>query len=171
MDIIQTDRLAFREFAQADLEPLFLLLNDPAVMKYCSGPMDLAGAKKWLDAAIECYKNYGYDYWAVYDKNTDTFIGQIGILNQEIAGKQKNCLAFMIGQQYWNKGYATEGALACIHYAFESLKLEKLMATVEPENIPSISVLKKMGMKFEGETTYFGEKVHHYSIHKSESHI
>ncbi|MFD1174869.1 GNAT family N-acetyltransferase [Paenibacillus puldeungensis] len=168
MDIIQTNRLVFREFAQADLEPLFLLLSDPTVMKYCSGPMDLTGATKWLNAAMACYKQYGYDYWAVYEKNTGDFIGQIGILNQQIAGKYEDCLAFMIGQKYWNKGYATEGALACIDYAFGPLKLDRLIATVEPENLPSIRVLKKIGMKFDGETTYADKKAYVYSIQKGE---
>lgn len=171
MDIIQTDRLVFREFTQADLEPLCLLLDDPTVMKYCSGPMDLAGVTKWLNSAMACYEQYGYDFWAVYEKNTDDFIGQIGILSQEIAGKQENCLAFMIGQKYWNKGYATEGALACINYAFGPLRLERLMATVESENLASIRILEKIGMKLDGEVTYFDEKVHLYSIQKSESHI
>jgi len=29
MDIIQTDRLVFREFTQADIDKLFLILSDP----------------------------------------------------------------------------------------------------------------------------------------------
>lgn len=72
----------------------------------------------------------------------------------------------MIGKKYWNKGYATEGAIACINYAFKSLKLEKLIATVEPENIQSINILKKIGMKYVREANYFNEKVHIYSIYK-----
>jgi ribosomal-protein-alanine N-acetyltransferase len=164
MDIIQTNRLVFREFTQADIDKLFLLLSDTIVMKHCSGPIDITGTKKWLDMSIECYEKYGYDYWAVYEKNTDTFIGQIGILNQEIAGEQEDCLAFMIGQKYWNKGYATEGAIACINYAFKSLRIEKLIATVEPENLQSICVLKKIGMKYAGETNYANKKVYIYSM-------
>lgn len=103
MDIIQTNRLVFREFTQADIDKLFLLLSDTIVMKHCLGTIDITGTKKWLDIAIECSEKYGYDYWAVYEKNTDTFMGQIGILNQEIAGKQENCLSFMIGKKYWNE--------------------------------------------------------------------
>ena len=167
MDIIQTDRLFFREFTQADIDKLFLLLSDPIEMKYCSGPIDMKGTQKWLDIVIESYKKYGYDYWAVYERNTDTFLGQVGILNQEIDGKQEDCLAFMIGQKYWNKGYATEGAIACINYAFKSLKLKKLIATVERENLQSICVLRKIGMKYAGETNYVNKKVYIYSINKT----
>lgn len=168
MNIIETNRLVFREFTQADIDNLCILLSDPIVMKYCSGTVDVIGTQMWLDMAIECYKKYGYDYWAVYEKNTGDFLGQIGILNQEIDGKQEDCLAFMIGQKHWNKGYSTEGAIACINYAFKSLKLEKLIATVEPENLQSICVLKKIGMKYIREANYANEKVHVYLINKSE---
>lgn len=171
MDIIQTDRLVFREFTQADMDKLFLLLSDPIVMKYCSGPISITSTQKWLDMIMESYKKYGYDYWAVYEKNTDVFLGQIGIVNQEIDGKQEDCLALMIGQRYWNKGYATEGAIACINYAFKSLKLQKIIATVEPENFQSIGVLKKIGMKYTGETNYASKKANIYSINKMDYQI
>lgn len=171
MNIIQTNRLVFREFTQADIDNLFLLLSDQIIMKYCSGTINIMGTQKWLDITIECYKKYGYDYWAVYERNTDVFLGQIGILKQELDGKQEDCLAFMIGQKYWNKGYTTEGAIACINYAFKTLKLDKLIATVEPKNLQSICVLRKIGMKYICETNYGNEKVHIYSINKSECHV
>jgi len=168
MDIFQTDRLVFKEFTQADIDNLFLLLSDPIIMKYCSGTTDRIGAQKWLDTAIESYKKYGYDFWAGIEKNTGVFIGTIGILKLDIDGKQEDCLAFMIGQKYWNKGYATEGAVACINYAFKSLKLDKLIATVEPENLQSIGVLKKIGLKYICKDNSVNEKVHIYSISKKE---
>lgn len=166
MEVIKTDRLVFREFAQTDIGNLFLLLSDPIVMRHCSGPIDIAGAQKWLDLTIEAYKRYGYDYWAVYERRTGNFLGQIGILNQKIDDKAEDCLAFMIWQKYWNKGYATEGAIACIDYAFKSLKLEKLIATVEPENLQSICVLRKIGMKYVKDTNYANKNAHVYSISK-----
>lgn len=83
MDIIKTERLFFRKFTQAVIDKLFLLLSDPIIMKYCLGPMNIKGAQRWLDLTIEAYEKYGYDYFAVYEKNTDTFIGQIGILKEK----------------------------------------------------------------------------------------
>lgn len=171
MDIIYTDRLVIREFTQVDIDKVFPLLSDPIVMKHCFGHLDIIGAQKWLNSTIESYKKYGYDFWAAYEKNADTFLGTIGLLNEEIDGKQEPCLAFMIGRKYWNKGYATEGAMACINYAFKSLKLEKLMATVEIENLQSISVLKKIGMKYIGETNISNKKVYIYLIKKTECHV
>lgn len=164
MDIIETNRLIFREFTKVDNDKLYQLLSDEIVMKYCFGPLDEISSQKWLDMVIECYKEFGYDYWAVYERETDSFIGQIGILNQKIDGQDEDCLAFMIGKEFWNKGYATEGARACLQYAFTTLKLKKVVATVEPENFPSIAVLKKIGMKYIGDTEYMNEKAAVYSI-------
>jgi [ribosomal protein S5]-alanine N-acetyltransferase len=41
------------------------------------------------------------------------------------------------------KGYATETAVAVLHYAFISMKLTKIFAMADVENIDSNNVLKK----------------------------
>lgn len=168
MIITETERLVFRQFTHRDIDDLFCLLSDPIVMKFCSGPLTLADSQRWLATAIACYEKFGYDYWAVNEKNTGDFVGQMGILKQDIDDKQVECLAFMLNQKYWNKGYASEGAMACIRYAFISLKLENIVATVEPGNSQSISVLRKIGMKHHEEKIYTGRRVHVYSICKND---
>jgi ribosomal-protein-alanine N-acetyltransferase len=45
-----------------------------------------------------------------------------------------------------NKGYATEAAEALIDYGFKALKLHRIIATCQPENIPSWYVAEKLGM-------------------------
>ncbi len=166
MDIFQTERLVFRKFTQRDINNLFILLSNPHVMKYCCGPIDIDGTKKWLNMIIDAYKRYGYDYWAVYEKTTNDFVGQIGILNQEVDGRQLNCLAYMIDPKHWNKGYATEGAIATRNYAFNVLNMKNLVATVECENLQSICVLRKIGMKYECEIKYNDNKLYVYSMEK-----
>lgn len=168
MEIMRTERLTVREFTQDDFDRLFLLLSSPAVMRYCSGPVGREETHKWLDTAIRCYKEYGYDFWAVFEKDTGDFLGAAGIMNQEVDGRKEDCLAFMIGQQYWNRGYATEAAAACVRFAFESLKLERLIATAEPENGKSVNVLTKIGMTYAGDTVYAGKKAFVYRIERDE---
>ncbi len=156
--------LVYRECEQTDIDKLFSLLCSPKVMKYCCGPMDITGAQRWLDAVVAAYKTCGYDYWAVYEKSTGDFIGQMGILNIEICGKMEDSLAFMIDPKHWNRGFAKEGSIACIKHAFGRLGLEKLIATVEAENIQSIAVLTKIGMRYEGEIDFADKRVHKYFI-------
>ncbi len=161
---IETERLIVREFIDSDINNLYNLVSDPIVMNYCSGPLNMEETQKWLEATKRYYNKYGYDYWAAIDKITGEFIGQLGIIKQEVDNEWIDCIAFMICKDKCGKGYATEGGKGCIAYGFETLKRRKLYATVEPGNTASKSVLKKIGMKYEREAVCFNTTIHLYSI-------
>jgi RimJ/RimL family protein N-acetyltransferase len=46
-------------------------------------------------------------------------------------------------------GYATEAAAAMISYAFESLRLRRIVATTEHDNARSLNVMRALGMRIE----------------------
>jgi RimJ/RimL family protein N-acetyltransferase len=161
---VETERLIVREFTHLDIDNLYSLLSDPIVMKYCSGPLNMKETQKWLETIKRYYNKYGYNYWAAIDKTTGEFIGQLGIIQQEVDDEWIDCIAFMICKDKWGKGYATEGGKGCITYGFQILKRKKLYATVEPGNTASKSVLKKIGMRYEREAVCFDTIVHLYSI-------
>jgi ribosomal-protein-alanine N-acetyltransferase len=48
------------------------------------------------------------------------------------------------------KGYATEASRAVIDYGFNIMNLNRIEATVDPENVSSVRVLEKLGMQYEG---------------------
>ena len=161
---IEMERLILREFVDDDLDNLYALVSDPVVMRYCAGALDRAQAQVWLTAAQRYYARYGYDYWAAVDKYSGAFVGQIGILRQEIEGLSCDCIAYMICREQWGKGYATEGAAGCIRYGFETLQREQLYATVEAENLASQSVLVRCGMQYKKDVCYLGKIVRLYVI-------
>jgi RimJ/RimL family protein N-acetyltransferase len=45
------------------------------------------------------------------------FIGIAGILLQEIENEIETEISYRIDRKYWNNGYATEAAIACLEYA------------------------------------------------------
>ena len=53
-----------------------------------------------------------------------------------------------MSKKHWGKGYATEGAKACLQYAFETLKMGKVVAVAPAINEKSIAVMKKIDMKY-----------------------
>jgi RimJ/RimL family protein N-acetyltransferase len=61
--------------------------------------------------------------------------------------KGKRCLevGYILKKTYWGKGYATEGAGACIKYGFELFGADKIYATIRPENTLSIAVAERIG--------------------------
>jgi RimJ/RimL family protein N-acetyltransferase len=46
----------------------------------------------------------------------------------------------------WGKGFATEITRSLITHGFEELKLAKVVATIDDENLDSIKVVEKAGM-------------------------
>ncbi len=47
------------------------------------------------------------------------------------------------------RGYATEAAAAMVAYAFDELRLRRIVATTEHDNTRSINVMRRLGMRLE----------------------
>jgi RimJ/RimL family protein N-acetyltransferase len=58
-------------------------------------------------------------------------------------------LMWAITPEYWRRGYASETAQALIAYCFVELRLHRVIATTEHDNIPSQAVMRKVGMRIE----------------------
>jgi len=65
-------------------------------------------------------------------------------------------LGYTLGRAWWDRGYATEAASACVDAAFGPLELDEVIALVEPANVASIRVLDKLGFRRAGERQAFG---------------
>ena len=59
-------------------------------------------------------------------------------------------LAYHLARASWNKGYATEAAVAVLGHGLGSVGLERVMAVTLPENVGSWRVMEKAGMRREG---------------------
>jgi ribosomal-protein-alanine N-acetyltransferase len=59
-------------------------------------------------------------------------------------------IAYYLSKDYWNKGIMSEAAKEVVRFGFEDLGLHRIQATVLPENIYSLRILKKIGFIEEG---------------------
>jgi ribosomal-protein-alanine N-acetyltransferase len=59
-------------------------------------------------------------------------------------------IGYVLNPDYWNLGLATEAAEIVIEFAFETMKMHRVEAKFMFGNDASLSVMKKLGMKFEG---------------------
>ena len=148
--ILETDRLVLREFSIEDAENFYQLNLNPNVIKYTGDKAfeSISLAENFLINYID-YKTNGFGRWAVINKANGEFLGWCGLkyakeLNQTDIG-------FRFFEKHWNKGFATESAEACINYGFEKLNLKTIVGRAMAENIASIKVLEKLGMKYERE--------------------
>src|SRR5205085_7665200 len=58
-------------------------------------------------------------------------------------------LYYALSPAYQRQGYATEATRALIDYAFTQLALKRIVATTTNENVASIAVMRKVGMRIE----------------------
>ena len=147
MSILETKRLTLREFELSDANSLYELNSDPEVIKYTGDPpfKNIEEAKEFI-LNYNHYKKYGFGRWAVILNSTNEFIGWCGIKYTE--EKDEHDLGFRFFRKYWGNGFASESAAACIDYAFNTLNINKLYGRAMKENIASIRVLEKIGMKY-----------------------
>jgi RimJ/RimL family protein N-acetyltransferase len=58
-------------------------------------------------------------------------------------------LFYAITPAFQGQGYATEAAQALVHYAFQHLRLKRIIATTTYDNAASMGVMRKIGMRIE----------------------
>lgn len=146
--LIETKRLLLREITLDDKEDLFTLHSDPEVQKFTGEPVvkSLEEIEKAIGGRISHYKKYGFGRWATFLKKDMQFVGWAGLLY--LPEFDEIDLGFRFLPEYWGSGIATEASKAILTYAFNTLKLSKIVAIAMKENKASIRVMEKVGMEF-----------------------
>ena len=144
---LESERLYLREMTPNDAENAYNLNLDPEVVKYTGDVAfeSIKEARKFLENYTH-YQEYGFGRWAVIDKKNDEYLGWCGI--KYTPDLDEYDIGYRFFRKHWGKGYATESAKACLNYAFNELNIEVLVGRAMAENINSIKVLEKIGMKF-----------------------
>ena len=147
MIILETQRLSLREMTPDDAENAYLLNLDPDVLKYTGdAPFgSIEEARNFL-LKYDHYKKYGFGRWAVINKLDHEFIGWCGL--RYVTDKNEYDVGYRLNKRFWNKGYATEAAKACIDIGFNKFNIKRIIGNVMKENIASIRVLEKIGMTY-----------------------
>lgn len=144
--IISTTRLDLREMTSADAERAFALNSDPEVVRHTGdGPFASVEAAREFLAAYPDYKLHGFGRWAVVRKADGTWLGWCG-LKRHANGDVD--LGYRFLREHWGQGYATEAGRACLDLGFGRFKLDTIIGRVAQENVTSLRVLEKLGMRY-----------------------
>ena len=148
MNLITSERLNIRVFRQNDYDPLVVMMSDPEVMKFTGFKTPLTKERvqellvKWIGEGAQ-----ELGVWAVEGKAGKEFVGWV-MLKKTTTDTPE--LGYMLPQNQWGKGYASEIAVMMLDYARNTLRLSQVAAVTTPDNFPSIRVLEKADMKREG---------------------
>ena len=144
--ILSTERLLLREFSVHDANYMYQLNLDPEVIRYTGDPPfdSVEDASSFLKNYDDYHQN-GYGRWAVLTKEDEEFVGWCG-LKKHPDGMVD--IGFRFYQKDWGKGYATESAKACLDYGLHELGIPVIVGRAARDNVASIKVLEKLGMKY-----------------------
>jgi RimJ/RimL family protein N-acetyltransferase len=147
MSILETDRLRLREMTLLDAELLLEIFQDPIAMRHYPSTIDRQGAIAWVERAQASYRQHGHGFWLAERREDGRFLGQCGLLAQDVHGAAEVEVAYLFARRFWGHGYATEAAGACRDWAFTHLAVPRVVSLIRRENLPSIRVAERNGMR------------------------
>ncbi len=150
MIYMETPRLRLRDWEETDLEPFRRLNADEEVMAYFPKTLSTEETNAFYKSIVSEFKECGFGLYAVEVKESKAFIGFIGFHRATFEADFTPCIeiGWRLKQEAWGKGYATEGAEACLQYGFNKLGLRDVYSFTADVNAPSKNVMIKLGMSF-----------------------
>ncbi|EON73019.1 GNAT family N-acetyltransferase [Lysinibacillus sphaericus] len=149
---IKSQRILIREFEPHDWQAVYEYTSDMNVMKYIpEGVFSEEDAKNFVSKNMDDAKNFPV---VLIDENI--LIGHM--VFHPYFGEHTYEIGWVFNPKYYNKGYASEAAHALLNYGFKDMQLHRIIATCQPQNIPSYKVMEKIGMRKEG---YFKQCIPH----------
>lgn len=144
---METNRLIIRSFEKSDVEKCYKNWGqDDSLGRYLiMYPMKSISEMENLIFGFIGNPNV----WVLEEKISHEPIGYISVdIPYDILGIGE--IAYLLGEKYQGKGYATEAIKATISYLFSERKLYMIEAKYNENNIASGKVLKKLGFKIDG---------------------
>jgi [ribosomal protein S5]-alanine N-acetyltransferase len=149
MSVIRTGRLRLRELNLTDDVFILELLNEAGFIRFIGdkGVRTLDDAREYIsNGPRDSYARNGFGLYAAC-LHDGTAIGICGLVKRD--GLEDPDVGFAFLMRHCSKGYAVEAASAVLAHAKQFLKLPRIVAITSPENLKSIAVLEKIGLKFE----------------------
>lgn len=174
MPTLETARLLIRPFTLDDLDALYQILD----VELSNAELGTEGAmarderRRWLEWSVLNYEQLSklyqppYGDRAVVLRTQGTLIGACGYVpclapfgqlpgfasaDQEATGLSTTefGLYYAFSPSHQRRGYAGEAARALVRYAFDVLKLKRVVATTTYDNAGSMGVMRRLGMRIE----------------------
>ena len=167
---LKTDRLKIRPLSLRDLPTCHQLYLDTRwAGQRLTDERNLQIRRSWLDWTVRNYTELDrlnqppYGDRAVELRENGRLAGLVGLVpllapfgQLPTFGSQADApfsaevgLFWMISPAMQGRGLATEAARALVGFAFDVLKMGRILAGTEYENFASIAVMRKLGMRIE----------------------
>lgn len=148
--VTTTPRLSLRPIEKCSVELLEPIFAKEEVWRFPYGrPLTRAETEAFVSSQVEHWETLGFGLWTVFEHGSPICLGYVGLsvptFFPEILPAVE--VGWRLDPEVWGRGYATEGALAALHAAFDSLHLEQVISLPQTENPASVRVAERIGMR------------------------
>ncbi|MDJ1159016.1 GNAT family N-acetyltransferase [Chelatococcus sp. SYSU_G07232] len=156
---IETERLVLRGHEARDFEAVTALWGNPAVVAHIGGKpstREESWARMLRYAGL--WRLLGYGYWAVEEKGTGRFVGDVGFadfkraITPSLEGTPE--IGWVLAPAVHGRGYATEAVQGALGWSERHLAAPATACIVAPANRASLRVAQKCGYREIARTTY-----------------
>jgi RimJ/RimL family protein N-acetyltransferase len=153
-----TERLVIRPFREGD-EASYLRLAHDIGFNVFSVPGSLWAAdeneaRQRLAPWIKIARERGLGKWLVLDRARAEPLGIVGLNPFVFEGREEIEIGYRFRLDAWGQGYAVEAGRACLDYGLRGLALPRIFAFAVPQNLGSIAIMSKIGMRRFGSFEY-----------------
>ncbi|XZE20452.1 GNAT family N-acetyltransferase [Pirellulaceae bacterium SH449] len=162
--MIETERLTIRAWEATDAESFFSLTKDSGFMAYLITDYRQPN----VDAAATWIRTQRGKY-AVQIRETHELIGMGGLTPWTWNDEPLVDITYRLRKSAWGKGYGWELASSLKDYAFRTLLLDQITATITPDNAPSRYIAEKLGFRLDCRITLHGVPTDLYRVFRDGS--
>ena len=168
--VLNTERLRMRRHELGDFEPMLEMWASHEVTRFIGGkPSTRPDTWGRLLRYIGHWEVLGYGYWAVEEKASGRYLGEVGFadfkreLDVDFGGSPE--IGWALAPWAHGQGYATEAVRAALAWGEKHFGDPRAVCMISRENAASIRVAERAGFRlfdeteYEVSTTFFYERV------------
>jgi RimJ/RimL family protein N-acetyltransferase len=170
LTVLNTTRMRLEPMTDQHLDGIYAMDQKPEVMRYISGePESREQTAAWIARVQRCWAAWGFSWWAFVEPSREQVVGagciqharRAAELPLDLDSLRSNPLeiGWRLHPDYWGQGLASEAALRMANHAFSDLAAPELIAVRHPDNAASARVMERLGMRYRGSETWYGETV------------
>jgi RimJ/RimL family protein N-acetyltransferase len=148
---LQGKRVRLRGPRNDDVDALFALFSDPAVMRYWSRPpmTTLGEAQGLVGEMLDSFEQRSLFNWMVTARDDDSVIGTCTLFRIDPRHRHAE-IGYALRSDHWGRGIASEAVALVLDWAFRRLDLQRVEADIDPRNDGSRQLLARLGFSSEG---------------------
>ena len=167
---LTTQSLLLRPRSLDDTDACLRMDHEPEVTRYVSGPWsDPVAHRAFVEQRTLGPYPDGLGYWTLaHGERPAEFVGWVLLIPLDAKGPEIE-IGWRLRPAFWRLGYATEAARAVVRHGFDVVGLDEVLAEIDAENVASIRVAERIGLRRRTSRTSEGREWVRYTLTRHET--